>query len=104
MRVVTGAATRVRSKDPTKSPGRFPNPNEIAPSSRNGRTTKYALKIKKKEEVEWINAEVSWGLTVTNHEMIGSIRALSINIDCIRDFQKMGKLKFKKSWRKKKIG
>lgn len=44
-RVETGAATKVRSNDPTKRPGRFPSPNEIAPSSRNGSTTKYALKI-----------------------------------------------------------
>lgn len=50
--VDTGAATRVSIKDPTKSSGRFDKPKDIAPSSRNGRTTKYALKMKKKQEDE----------------------------------------------------
>lgn len=45
MRVEMGAATKVRAKDPRNSPGRFDKPKEIAPSSRNGSTTKYALKI-----------------------------------------------------------
>lgn len=45
MRVEMGAAIKVRAKDPINRPGRFDNPKEIAPSSRNGRTTKYALKI-----------------------------------------------------------
>lgn len=50
--VESGAATKVSSKDPTKSPGKLPNPNDMAPSSRKGRTTKYALKICKSENVE----------------------------------------------------
>lgn len=113
-RVETGAATNVRSNDPTKRPGRFPSPNEIAPSSRNGSTTKYALKIckveklvthfqqqefitlliddgltKKNDEVEQINADVSWGWTVTNIDMNDSIRDLSIIIVIQRgDFKK----------------
>lgn len=45
IRVETGAAIRVSNKDPTNRPGRFDNPREIAPSSRSGSTTKYALKI-----------------------------------------------------------
>jgi len=45
MREEKGAAMRVSTRDPTNRPGRFDNPNEMAPSSRNGRTTKYALKI-----------------------------------------------------------
>lgn len=45
MRDETGAAMRVSTKEPTNRPGRFDKPNEMAPSSRNGRTTKYALKI-----------------------------------------------------------
>ena len=44
-KVERGAAINVRISDPIKSSGRFDNPNEIAPSSRNGSTTKYALKI-----------------------------------------------------------
>ena len=40
MRVDKGAAINVRAKDPTNRPGRFDNPKEIAPSSRNGNTTK----------------------------------------------------------------
>ena len=43
--VETGAAIKVRTKDPTKRPGRFDRPKDIAPSSRNGKTIKYALKI-----------------------------------------------------------
>lgn len=52
MRVERGAAINVSIKDPTKSPGILPIPKEIAPSSRNGKTTKYALNTKKKDEVE----------------------------------------------------
>ena len=52
IKVETGAATSVSSKDPTNKLGRFPRPRDIAPSSRKGSTTKYALKIKKKVEVE----------------------------------------------------
>lgn len=53
-----GAAIKVSSKEPTKRPGRFDRPKEMAPSSRNGSNTKYALKIlrlkflKKKNEIE----------------------------------------------------
>lgn len=43
MRVERGAAINVKINDPTNSPGRLSIPNEIAPSSRNGKTTKYAL-------------------------------------------------------------
>ena len=35
-----GAAMSVSIKDPAKSPGRFPMPKEIAPSSRKGKATK----------------------------------------------------------------
>lgn len=42
---VKGAAMTVSNKEPINRPGRFDSPNEMAPSSRNGRTTKYALKI-----------------------------------------------------------
>lgn len=42
-RVVRGAAINVKTNDPIKRPGRLLIPNEIAPSSRNGKTTKYAL-------------------------------------------------------------
>jgi hypothetical protein len=45
MKVERGAAMRVRNNDPTKRPGSFDNPSDIAPSSRSGRTTKYALNI-----------------------------------------------------------
>ena len=45
MRVERGAAIKVSTKDPTKRPGRLDRPKEIAPSSRKGSTTKYALKI-----------------------------------------------------------
>lgn len=45
MSVERGTATKVSNKDPTKSPGKFSNPNEMAPSSRKGRTKKYALRI-----------------------------------------------------------
>lgn len=51
IRVETGAPTRVRRSEPTKRPGRLLNPREIAPSSRSGRITKYALKICKKNYV-----------------------------------------------------
>lgn len=44
-RVESGAASNVRNKEPTKSSGRLANPSEIAPSSRNGIITKYALSI-----------------------------------------------------------
>ena len=44
-RVERGAATKVRANEPKKRPGKFDNPNDMAPSSRNGRTTKYALNI-----------------------------------------------------------
>ena len=40
MKVERGAAIKVSTKDPTKRPGRFDMPNEIAPSSRKGSTTK----------------------------------------------------------------
>lgn len=40
-----GAAMTVSNNEPTNRPGRFDRPNEMAPSSRKGRTTKYALKI-----------------------------------------------------------
>lgn len=43
MSVVTGAAINVNTNDPIKRPGRLRIPKEIAPSSRNGKTTKYAL-------------------------------------------------------------
>lgn len=36
----TGAAIKVNTKDPTKRLGKFDKPREIAPSSRNGSTTK----------------------------------------------------------------
>lgn len=45
IKVERGAARSVRSKDPTNKLGRLPKPKEIAPSSRKGRTTKYALNI-----------------------------------------------------------
>lgn len=45
IRVETGAAIKVRINDPTNRPGSFDKPSEIAPSSRKGSTTKYALKI-----------------------------------------------------------
>ncbi|KAL6977544.1 hypothetical protein U1Q18_026343 [Sarracenia purpurea var. burkii] len=74
MSVERGAATSVRAKEPTKRPGRFPKPKDIAPSSRNGRTTKKAHVedrktkndeqrelTKKKQEEEYSNAEVSCG-------------------------------------------
>lgn len=51
-RVDKGAAIKVRNKDPIKRAGSFDKPREIAPSSRNGNTTKYALKMKKKQEEE----------------------------------------------------
>jgi hypothetical protein len=44
MRVERGAAIKVSTKEPTKRPSRFDRPKEMAPSSRNGSTTKYALK------------------------------------------------------------
>lgn len=40
-----GAATRVRRREPTKRPGKLDKPREIAPSSRRGKITKYALRI-----------------------------------------------------------
>lgn len=44
-RVDKGAAIKVRINDPTKRLGSFDRPSEIAPSSRKGSTTKYALNI-----------------------------------------------------------
>lgn len=41
--VERGAAMSVSINEPRNSPGILPIPNEIAPSSRNGKTTKYAL-------------------------------------------------------------
>jgi hypothetical protein len=35
-----GAATTVSNNEPINRPGRFDSPNEIAPSSRKGKTTK----------------------------------------------------------------
>lgn len=40
MRVETGAAIKVNSKEPINNPGKLDNPKEIAPSSLNGSTTK----------------------------------------------------------------
>lgn len=74
----TGAAIKVRINDPTNRPGSFDKPSEIAPSSRKGSTTKYALKMKKKHEEEWRRAEVSWGCRVTNTEANASKRDLLI--------------------------
>lgn len=45
IKVETGAAIRVRNRDPTNRTGSFDKPSDIAPSSRRGRTTKYALNI-----------------------------------------------------------
>jgi hypothetical protein len=50
-----GAATTVSNNEPINRPGRFDSPNEIAPSSRNGKTTKYALKICNNKKIEKIN-------------------------------------------------
>lgn len=52
MSVARGAAINVNIKEPTKRPGRLLIPKEMAPSSRKGKTTKYALNTKKKEDVE----------------------------------------------------
>ena len=53
-RVDKGAAIKVRNKDPIKRAGSFDKPREIAPSSRNGNTTKYALKICNKKTLKLI--------------------------------------------------
>jgi len=42
---VNGVAMTVSNNEPINNSGRFDSPNEIAPSSRKGKTTKYALKI-----------------------------------------------------------
>ena len=98
-RVEIGAATRVRRREPTKRPGKLDKPREIAPSSRRGKITKYALRIckhmncsqsdreregeerrsedvhtKKKQEEEWMRAGISCGWTVTTAETMASIR------------------------------
>jgi hypothetical protein len=39
-REATGAATRVRRREPAKRPGREERPREMAPSSRSGSTAK----------------------------------------------------------------
>jgi len=97
----------VSNNEPINKPGRFDSPNEIAPSSRKGKTTKYALKIcktklkmlkgsrrrlwkwhsienwdekltKKKQKNEWRRAEDSCGYTVTNTDTSASNRDLPI--------------------------
>jgi len=62
---VNGVAMTVSNNEPINNSGRFDSPNEIAPSSRKGKTTKYALKIcntklKKLVKRKKKNVKVTW--------------------------------------------
>lgn len=67
MTVERGTATKVSTNDPTKSPGRLFRPRDMAPSSRNGRTTKYALNICRKKK---------W--TITDQNKVSSAQMMSL--------------------------
>ncbi|CAL5385583.1 unnamed protein product [Camellia sinensis] len=68
MRVEIGAATSVRAKEPTKSPGRLLDPNDIAPSSR--RTLICAVNQ---------DAEESFKKTVEVDRLIDTLRDANAN-------------------------
>ncbi|BAT15573.1 Os12g0112251 [Oryza sativa Japonica Group] len=60
-REATGAATRVRRREPAKRPGREERPREMAPSSRSGSTAKRSKKQEREGSIRYDTYEEEGG-------------------------------------------